>query len=336
MFLTHVLLAATVVGQSQDHQVIDAVLKAFESAWVVAIGENHRHVELHALLLELLEDPRSAEVIDDIAVEWGNALYQPIVDRYIRGDSAPWDSMTMAWRNTIVSPNTVWDAPVYEQFFREVRRINESLDETAQYRVLLADSPVEWSVADSVADLRPFFDRARSMAEVVRRESLQQGRRSLFIAGGLHVAKKPRVRPNRFGVPVGEVTPIVWIEVLHPGSSFVIQSMGAAERLGLPDLIGDGAPRLVQLTSTSELAHIDANRTNTLRNRDGSRPNVYGEAVLGDIVDAVILWDVDDLTFVEPDPATYAVEWYWAELNRRSLMLRGQPMDASLRPANLR
>lgn len=331
MLLTHALLAATIVAPQQDHQVVDAVLEAFESAWVVAIGENHGHVELHDLILTLLEDPRSPEIIDDIAVEWGNALYQPVLDRYIQGHSAPWDSVTMAWRNTVVSPNTVWDAPVYERFFREVRRINESLDGSAQYRVLLADSPVEWAAVDSVGDLRPFFDRARFMAEAIRRESLQQGRRSLFIAGGLHVARKPRVRANRFGVPVGEVTPIAWLEVHHPGSTFGIQSMGAAERLGVPDLVGDGAPRLVRLNQAPELAQIDAIRTTTLRNRDGSRPNVYGGAVLGDIVDAVIFWDVDNVTFADPDPATYSVEWYWAELNRRSLMLRGQPMDVSLR-----
>lgn len=334
MLLPHLLIATTVAGPSQDGQVIDAVLEAFESAWVVAIGENHGHLEFHELIIALLEDQRSPEIIDDIAVEWGNALYQPIIDRYIRGDSTPWDSVTMAWRNTIVSPNTVWDAPVYERFFREVRRINESLDERVRYRVLLADSPVEWSAVDSISDLRPFFDRAHSMAEVIRNESLLQGRRSLFIAGGLHVAKRSRARPNSAGVPIGEVTPVAWLEVHHPGSSFVIQSMGAAVRLGVPSLVGSGAPRVVLLVGAPDVSRIEANRTTTLRNRDGSRPDVYGNAVLGDIVDAVILWDADRLTFVEPDPATYSVEWYWDELNRRSLILRGQRMDPSLRPEN--
>ncbi len=336
MLLPHLLIAATVAVPGQDGQVLDVVLEAFETARVVAIGENHGHLELHELILALLGDPRSPEIIDDIAVEWGNALYQPIIDRYIRGDSTPWDSVTMAWRNTIVSPNTVWDAPVYERFFREIRRINESLNEDVRYRVLLADSPVEWSAVDSIADLQPFFDRARSMAEVIRNESLLQGRRSLFLAGGLHVAKRPRARPNRMGVPIGEVTPVAWLELYHPESSFAIQSMGAAVRLRVPSLVGPGAPRIVLLAGAPDLSRIEANRTTTLRNRDGSRPDVYGKAVLGDIVDAVILWDADRMTFVDPDPATYSVGWYWEELNRRSLMLRGQPMDPSLRPGDVR
>lgn len=331
MLLIQTLVAAAAVVPGQQGEVIDAILQAFDSAWVVAIGENHGHAELHELLLALLEDPRTPELVDDIAVEWGNALYQPIVDRYVRGDSAPWDSLTMAWRNTIVSPNTVWDAPMYAQFFRAVRLINESLDSAHQYRVLLVDSPVDWSVAASVADLRPFFDRATSMAEVIRKQSLLRGRRSLFIAGGLHVARRPRVRLNRSGVPIGEVTPVAWLELRHPGCCFVFQSMGAAARLGVSELIGDGAPRVVRLDETSELSHIEANRTTTLRDRDGSRPRVYGDAVLADIVDAVILWDMEDVTLLEPDPSAYSVDWYWTELNRRSLMLRGQPMDSSLR-----
>jgi len=84
-----------------------AVLRAFDSAWVVALGENHGHLGFHDLVLRVLDTPGAAGVIDDIAVEWGNALYQDVVDRYTRGDAVPWDSVTMAWRNTIVSPNTV-------------------------------------------------------------------------------------------------------------------------------------------------------------------------------------------------------------------------------------
>jgi hypothetical protein len=107
--------------------------------------------------------------------------------------------------------------------------------------------------------------------------------------------------------------------------------MGAAQRLDLPRLVGDGPPQVVRLAQSGDLAAIEANRVTTLRNRDGSRPDVYGNSTLGDIVDAVILWDPDDLTFPDIDRASFQDGWYWDELNRRSLMVRGQPMDASIR-----
>ena len=310
------------------------ILGAFDSAWVVALGENHGHLEFHDLVLRVLETPGAAEVIDDIAVEWGNALYQDVVDRYASGDDVPWDSVTMVWRNTVVSPNTVWDAPVYERFFREVRRLNADLPPAVKYRIVLADSPVDWAQVDSVAQLSPFFDRARSMADVVRRESLLQGRRCLFLAGGLHVAKAPRVRHSSLGVPIGEVTPVAWLELHNPGATYAIQSLGRAEDLGLTDLVGSGAPRLVE-TAGSTIGAIPANSATALRNRDGSRPDVYGTLSLADILDAVLVWDPAELTYPAPYPSVYQTDWYWAELNRRSMMLRNQPMEQSLRsPGN--
>lgn len=306
------------------------ILAAFDSAWVVALGENHGHLEFHDLVLRILDTPGAAEVIDDIAVEWGNALYQDVVDRYARGDEVSWDSVTMAWRNSIVSPNTVWDAPVYERFFREVRRLNADLPPGSKYRILLADSPVDWAQVDSVPQLRPFFDRARSMADVIRRESLLKGRHCLFLAGGLHVARVPRVRRSSLGVPIGEITPVAWLELRNPGATYVIQSMGRAGHLGLDDLVGSGAPQVVK-TAGSAIGAIPANSATALRNSDGSRPDVYGTLTLADILDAVLIWDPTELTFPDPDPSVYQVDWYWAELNRRSMMLRNQPMDESLR-----
>ena len=308
----------------------DAILAAFDHAWVVALGENHGHLELHDLLLRLLEDPRAPEVIDDVAVEWGNSLYQDVIDRYVQGADVPWDSVTMAWRNTVVSPNTVWDAPVYERFFRRVRRINSGRAAERRFRVLLADSPVDWAEVDSVAQLRPFFDRASAMAETVRRESLLEARHCLFVAGGLHVSRRPRVRRSSTGIPLGEITPVAWLELENPGATYVIQSMGRAEELGLVGLVGSGPPRLLE-ADAGPVWDTRANDATTLRNRDGSRPDVYGTATLRDIVDAVLVWDPESLSFPEPDPATYQVEWYWAELNRRSMMLTGQPMDPALR-----
>jgi hypothetical protein len=326
-----ILILTTLGSRVQGVEPVDAILSGFDSAWVVAVGENHGHQEFHDLILSVLEDPRSSPIIDDIAVEWGNALYQPVMDRYLIGDSVPWDSVTMAWRNTVVSPNTVWDAPVYESFFRSVRRINEALAGPRKYRVLLADSPVDWSTVGAIEDLRPYFDRALSMATTIRTESLRKGRRTLLLAGGLHVARRPRVRANEAGVPVGEVTPVAWLELHHPGSTYVIQSMGAGRALGLDVLVGAGPARVLRLRDAPEARVIPANATTTLRNRDGSRSDVYGTATLGEIVDAIIVWGDDWLSFTDPDPSAYLVDWYWAELNRRSTMLRGHPMDASLR-----
>ena len=328
----HVVLALSqVVAPQGIDQVAENVLDEFSTHRVVAIGENHGHREFHDLVTTLLRRPRAIELIDDVAVEWGNSLYQDVVDRYVAGLSVPWDSVTMAWRNSVVSPSTVWDAPVYERFFREMREINAALPSENRYRVLLADSPVDWSEIETRDQLGRYFDRAQAMSEVIRRESLLNGRRSLFLAGGLHVSRLPRVRMNRLGIPVSEITPVAWLELRHPGVTYVVQSMARMAELDLDDPRDDRTSLDLIEINHSGLGAAPANRATTLKNRDGSRSDVYGDATLSDIVDAVILWADHQLTFEEPDRSIYQIEWYWAALNRRSMLLRGQPMDPSIR-----
>lgn len=334
MEILFLLLALWATPATEDPATEDpatAILRAFDAYRIVAIGENHGHEELHALVLELLAREETQDVVDDIVVEWGNALYQDVMDRYITGMDVPWDSVTMAWRNTIVSPNTVWDAPVYGQFFMAIREINAERAPDRQYRVLLADSPVEWDQVSARSDLAPWFDRESSMADVLRKESLLKGRRALFLAGGLHVSRLPRRWPRADGVFSGEITPVAWVELRNPGSVYVIQSMGRVDELDLNALHGSGPPTLVSLSDRPDLARIPANATTTLRDRDGAQAEVYGSHVLGDIVDAIILWDSNDVTLQDADPAAYDVAWYWDALNRRSQMLRGEPMDPSLK-----
>lgn len=96
---------------------VSSIIDAFGKARVVALGENHGHQEFHSLVIEVLERPEAQGVIQDIAVEWGNAKYQDVIDRYVSGEEVSRAELVRVWRNTIVSPNTVWDAPVYEAFF---------------------------------------------------------------------------------------------------------------------------------------------------------------------------------------------------------------------------
>ena len=310
-----------------------SIVDAFAKARVVALGESHGHQEFHALVIDVLESPKAPEVINDIAVEWGNAKYQSVIDRYVSGEEVSRAELVQVWRNTIVSPNTVWDAPVYEAFFKAVRRINARLPAASRYRVLLADAPVDWAKVGKVADLGPFFDRAKAMADVVRRESLERGRNCLFLAGGLHVSHRSRTFLNRNGVATAELTPLAWLDFHHPGSTYSVQSMGRASDLGLNELVAAGAPEFHSLATRKDLASIPANKTHTLRKNDGSPLDAYPNAQLGDLVDAVITWNKDSLTFPDAEAATFAEEDYWRELNRRSQLLRGRDMDPSLRAA---
>lgn len=331
VFLCLAILHCSCASEPQKTDPSTIILEAFEDYRVVALGENHGHVELHDWILEFLRSADAQAAIDDIVVEWGNARYQDLIDRYMEGEDVSPDSLPLVWRNTIISPNTVWDAPIYERFFRHVRDINMETGHGNGYRVVLADTPVNWDDVESRDQLRPYFDRANHMAERVRQESLLKGRRSLFLAGGLHVSKLPRRRIRDDGVPIGEITPVAWLALRHPESVFVIQSMGRAAELDLYSLTTSGKPVGAVLAEDPALTRIPANQTTTLRNMDGTKPDVYGTHTLGEIVDAVILWNTTAVTLQEADPAVFQDDEYWASLNKRSHILRGRSMDDSLR-----
>jgi hypothetical protein len=65
---------------------IDGILAAFESHPIVALPDSHGSNQAHAFLLSLIRDPRFAQTVDYIVVEFGNARYQDVADRFLRGE----------------------------------------------------------------------------------------------------------------------------------------------------------------------------------------------------------------------------------------------------------
>ena len=326
------LFTNNVGGQTPTPESLrNAVVAALESKWIVAIGENHGHVELHKLLRDLLTDTEVKSVVDDIVVEFGNPLYQGAVDRFVSGGPVRYDSVRFAWRNTVVSPNTVWDSPVYEQFFQHIRQLNLRRDDGRQYRIVLAGSPVDWTKVTTMDDLRPFFDRSMAMATMIEREVLRQGRRALFIAGGAHLTRRNMVRNNKNGVPTATGSVVSRMALRHPETLFVIRSLAKGRGIDHDRLAEIPRGSLLYL-SNSWLGSIPANSVSTMQNMDGSAFDAYGAATLGELVDAVIYWGLEvENHFAETAVTVYLNEDYWEELNRRSLLVRRRPIDIELR-----
>ena len=79
---------------------IPAILAAFDKYEIVAMPEAHGLKDLDDFILTLVRTPAFAEKVNDIEVECGNSLYQPVLDRYIAGDDVPFKDVQKIWRNT--------------------------------------------------------------------------------------------------------------------------------------------------------------------------------------------------------------------------------------------
>jgi hypothetical protein len=170
---------------------ISAVLEAFRTHQIVALGEPHGNEQAYAFRLALLRDPRFANNVNDIVVETGNARYQEVMDRFVRGEDVTDDALRHVWQDTVGSPGTTADLPIYEDFFRAVSAVNAALPRERQIRVLLGDPPVDWASVRSVSDLMKFAEaRDTHAADLIRREVLAKHRRGLVIYGEGHLWRK--------------------------------------------------------------------------------------------------------------------------------------------------
>ena len=48
----------------------------------------------------MVRDPRITTVVNDIVVEFGNARYQDVMDRFVRGEEVPPEALRRVWEDT--------------------------------------------------------------------------------------------------------------------------------------------------------------------------------------------------------------------------------------------
>jgi outer membrane protein OmpA-like peptidoglycan-associated protein len=162
-----------------------------------------------------------------VVVEFGNARYQALADRYVAGQQIPFDELRQIWENTTVVTG-VWSSPMYAGFLDDVRALNRSLPPDKQVRVVLGDPPIDWSVVRGPADEDMNDWRDAHFAWAVERHVLKKNRRALLWIGGAHISRRV-VFPNSL---------IHLLDRRFPGRTLVALS------LDLPDVGREVADRL--------------------------------------------------------------------------------------------
>ena len=152
---------------------------------IVMFGEIHSSKLEYEWLCKLVKAPGFADHVDDIVVEFGNALYQKSVDRYIAGEDVSFDEVQKAWRNMIVSIPPV--SPMYGWFYRSVREANLQSPSKHRIRLLMGSPPGDWDKIETAQDLAPYeAQREQWYLHVVKDEVLARHHRALLIMGAMH------------------------------------------------------------------------------------------------------------------------------------------------------
>jgi hypothetical protein len=86
--------SSTKAAEPQPKPAIAAIFSAFDKFEVVAMPQGHGMQDLNDFIL----CPEFSEKVNDIEVEFGNPLYQPMLDRYIAGEDVPFTELEKVWR----------------------------------------------------------------------------------------------------------------------------------------------------------------------------------------------------------------------------------------------
>lgn len=313
----------------QPIDAVSAVVRATATYPLIGLGEVHLNQQFHDFLGELL--PKLPGRVNDVVVEFGNAHYQDVADRFIL-DLEPVGSEELAqiWR-TAIGGLVLWDAPVYEQFFRSMRTLNSSLPAGQRIRVLLGDPDVDWSQIRTVADrdkIPTEAEREPFFAGVVEHEVLARGHHALLVVGGDHLRRGEYASPGGFNPSpdTRQADVATLLSDANPGSLYVIFPL-AGRSPGSPDItMVDAAfadwprPSIASVAGTwlgdVSVPYRLLDTTNTQFGRQ---------------VDAVLwLGPEGTLTDSLPAAALYTNGSYADELRRRSAILSdiaGQPVD---------
>jgi len=171
---------------------LNLVLDKFETYDLVSIGEIHGSNDLHQLYIELIKNKEFQEKVNVIVLEFGNALYQETLDKYIANEDVPYKNVQKVWRNMLVSQMVSYHADEFAAFVKTVREENKKIPKHKKMRVVVGGVPFDWE--------KPGFEKGWNLfhknnprdphyAKVVINEVLNKNKKALLISGSLHLKK---------------------------------------------------------------------------------------------------------------------------------------------------
>jgi hypothetical protein len=312
--------AKSTASNAVPEPAIPAVLSAFDSYEVVAINAGHGRKDIDDFILALIRDPRFPDKVNDIAVECGNSLYQPVLDRYIAGMDVPFTEVRKVWRNTTQMMCSY--SGFFEQFFPLVRAINQRLPPNKRLRVLAGDPPIDWDQVKTRDDVGRYFNRDETIASVMEKEVLARHRKALMLFGTFHLMHGQ------------QISAVSTYEKKYPHVTFVISDLGVYETsrfASWPD------PSVVRIKGTwlGALSPSDiwppGVRIIDCKVQNGVPPEL--QKPVEEVVDAFLYLGPRDLRLLEQIPADIALDnEYMTELQRRDALTAfpGAPPPMSL------
>jgi hypothetical protein len=227
---------------------IPAILAAFDKYEVVAMPEDHGLKDLDDLIFALVRNPAFPTKVNDVVVECGNSLYQPVLDRYIAGEDVPLAEARKVWRNGSQPICGEWGFGFFEQIYPLLRAINQKLPPANRLRVLAGEPPIDWDQIRSFQDILKLGPRDASIASVMEKEVLAKHRKALMLFGTYHLFHMSGVRASAVSMYEKDYPDVTYVistffmdspEVTAPFAKWPYPSIARAKGTWVGDSFGN-------------------------------------------------------------------------------------------------
>ncbi|MCY0965886.1 hypothetical protein [Parathalassolituus penaei] len=164
------------------------IVSQYASTPLIAIGDVHGSDLPLRYVMNALTDDAVFNSTNDIVVEWGNARFQALADRYLLdGEDIPINELRSIWRDTLFF--MAWQYQVYEDFLVNLHELNQRGDH--KIRLVLAEPAFDWVLLDH-AEWQTLVDsREQHYADVIQQQVLAQHRQGLLLFGTFHNLRVP-------------------------------------------------------------------------------------------------------------------------------------------------
>lgn len=313
------------------HSINTSILDLYKKFPIVAIGEGqHNSALTFEWLTTLVNENEFPDIVKNIVVEFGASEYQWVMDDFVNNKDVPDSLFKKCWRET--TQIMVWDNPIYEQFFKEIRKINKNLPKQKRIRVLLGDPSFG---SKKIHDEHTFY--------IIENEVLKKNQTALLIYGDLHFVRRDIF--TNYATPTDLkkefLNVIQFLEIHYPGKAFSVwgsvnttdsltNQIIHKENIQIPSLLHAADTELGNLDFRIFYPYPTDYRTDNLGNDIETAAHI--QLPLKQIVDGIIFrgsWEAQNYLAPRPDDI-YADTVYLNELIRREQIANIPPYRTRL------
>ncbi|WP_370978717.1 hypothetical protein [Agaribacterium sp. ZY112] len=292
-----------------------AVLKAFETHNVVAIGDYHWNTPVMEAITQLVTQPKFNSKIQHIVVEFGNSRHQDLLNRYLEGKDASTKELEKVYRDSLFF--TAWMPTVYQNFFATVRQHNLSVDASQRIKITLAEEAFNWEKTTEHNQWKKAASTKTDHFFSTVKQSIDKKEKTLMVFGAFHIIKLPTSLAKN--IEKEQLPLVTRIELAYPGEVYTVWPLTdptitqALAELPEPSIISvtDSALKDVKFIDMLPKARI---RLSRLDSRD---------LLLSDLIDAVLFVGQTQRKDVLPESVYQDKQWL-EEMDRRINIIGGK------------